>query len=317
LSRFLQSLIVLASIFGPSARNAQAQSGRYVYVVLCDARVDKLDTASDRVAETYDLARRSGPRQLIPQVDGVLDGCLANETIYFASKSTFYTVVPTQAESRPDGSNDYRILGFSVPELQLVSDVAAGTGLGEAPHLEFDPAGIPKAIDQSKWVPQTDVDISRFRFAGAATRNEILESSAGHYLLRLFDRRIDELTIAVADEESKALVVLRDLPPTTALNVHLAPGGSYVLVEETGETRTSAVKTGRIVLYDSKTGSRIRSLSNPQIRKLYFLAISPNGKAIYHDSRNYIFVDLEQKASTDVVVLPPTVPSPGLFFADR
>ena len=111
-------------------------------------------------------------------------------------------------------------------------------------------------------------------------------------------------------------VRLKGIPPTTALNVHLAPGGGFVLVEETG-TGDSPEKTGRLVLFNADTGDLERDLNDPRVKTLYFLAMSPTGRAVYHSSDDYTFINLDVDAGASPVARSTPNSYPAYFFADR
>jgi hypothetical protein len=311
--RFLYPLVLL--LLGTLACASQSSSGRYLYVVRCDAVVDKLDTRSNPKAESYELARRPGAESLIPEDDGTLDGCLANQAAFDPDSSIFYTIVPTSIQTRDDGTMDYRVLGFSVPALRLVKTLPGGESLDLPPHLVLD-SGI-RALKDEEWSPQTDLDLSKTTPNGQPIPNQILESSGDAFLLRIFGRSVDELILAVAHRGSKDLVRLQGVPSTVAPNVHLAPGGDEVMVEVTAGGDSISAKTGTLALFDARTGQKEKELSDPHVKSLYYLAISPSGKAIYHSNHTYWFVDLGETFDGPPVTRPLPGDNPGLFFADQ
>ena len=293
----------------------QAAGPRYLYVVTCDARVDKLDTLTGRKIGSYDLGQASGSPPLIPSVDGGLDGCLAYEAQLDTAALTFYLVAPVQAAIKPDGTKDYRILGFSIPSIQMVKNMPAGSSVTEPPHLDLGPGGVPRIAAAPETRPPADVDLSAYAPNREKLGNQIIESSGDRALLRIFTADPKELKLAVADTKLKTLVTLESTPPTTARNVHLSPEGAVVLIEATEGSPPK--KTGALVLFDGITGKRVREIAVPAARDQYFLAISPNGKAIYHSGDAYSFVDLHREFAIQLVRHALDSNYPAFFFADR
>jgi len=310
--------LVAVLLFGSSACYPQTTTGRYLYVVGCGAQVDKLDTSAERKSDVYDLTQRTGRRQLIPSVKGALDGCLAYQAAYDSAVSIFYTVVPVEAEPKPGGKKDYRVLGFSVPDLQLVKEMPGGENLDDPPHLEIGKGERVEVLKAGEWSPRTDMDLSPYAPDEKQIPNQILEISGERVLLRIFTASQSELVLAVADRKSNTLVRLEGISTTVVSNVHLAPGGADVLIEEMEKDGGSRLaKNGKVALYDSKTGKRVKDFSDPHIKDLYFLAISPTGKAIYHSGETYWFIDIGRKFVPDAVTRPISAGYPGLFFADK
>jgi hypothetical protein len=292
-----------------------ATASRFLYVISCDARVDKLDTLVDRKVETYDLAKRTGKESLIPIVQGGLDSCLASQAVYDSSASVFSTAVPVSNEAKADGTKDYRVLTFSVPRMELVKQERGGESLDAPPHLELQ-SGTLKILKPSDWMPQTDLDLSAYSPDKAQTPNQILESSGDRVLLRLFTADDKQLVLAVADRKTQRLARLRGVPTTVAPSVHIAPGGSYVLIEETG-TGEQPGKTGKLVLFNAVTGRAQKELSDSHIKDLYFLAVSPTGRVVYHSSDNYWLVRLKLRFAPVPVSRPISKGYPAFFFAGR
>lgn len=310
-----QGAIVLATLLLGAACEAPAQRDRYLYVLSCDARVRKVDTILERQVSSRALDSGAPGEQLIPHLDAneTLDGCLVNSVVFDAKASVFYTVVPEQVRLKPDGTKDYRMIGFGVPGLAPVEVVPAGTGVEEAPHIEAG-IGRPKVVPAAGWSPQTDLDVSTYAPKRQEIRNQILEESGSKVLLRVFTGT-DQLALAVADRNAKSVVELKNLVLTTARNIHLTPGGEAVLAEETDG---AGMKTGDVVLYDSKTGLNTKKLVDSKIKTMSFLAISPNGKGIYHLGDEYGFLNLGRKFSGGSVVrLLDTDSCPPVFFASR
>jgi hypothetical protein len=292
-----------------------ATTARFAYVVGCDATVDKLDTVEDRQLESYDLSRRTGDQQLVPIATGTLDGCLAYQAVYDPNKSVFYTIVPVELEPKVNGTKDYRILSFSIPNLRLAGAIPAGENLAQPPHLEIREREIVTAVRASKWAPSTELDLSQYAPAKRQIPNQILEATAGRVLLRLFTNS-GELDIAVADRDAKTLVRLQNLPSSTAApDIHLVPGGTGVLVDET--TGSEHASSGKLALYEALTGKRVAEFADSAIDNLYFLAIAPTGKVIYHANKMYRFVNLGRTFGSEPVTRPFSSDYPGVFFADK
>jgi hypothetical protein len=308
---------LMALLAGVLPLRAQTIAGRYLYVVGCGASVDKLDTIAERKIGTFDLAQRTGRTHPIPSGTGTLDGCLANQAVYDVKTSLFYTVVPVEAAAKPDGSKDYRALAFSIPNLKLVENIPAGTNLDDPPRLEIGSGNRVKVVDASAWTPQTSLDLSGFAPDRKQIPNQVLEQSGGYVLVLLFTADANEPVAAVASVRTKMVVRLQDIPSAVPANMHLVPGGTDVLIEETTANGAQPEKTGRLSLYDALTGRRIRDLSDPHIKELSFLAVSPSGKAIYHKNENYRFISLGTAFGTDEVRRPIPVDYPGLVFANK
>lgn len=311
------SLAVAALTATAFAAAPVAPHGRFLYVVGCGAQLTKVDTLQGRKVGSVDLSKQSGGARIIPEVHGVLDGCLTDQAVYDPIGARFYTLVPRQAESKPDGTKDYVVLGFSIPAIHLVQQTPAGDSLADPPHLDLDRARHVAPVDASAWSPTTTLDLQGFVSDGPSPRNQILETSGHRVLLRVFSANEDQLTIAVADLSAKTLTYLHGFPSTTARNVHLAPGGQAVLVEEVASTEGRADKTGRLVLFELVTGRATSTIVAPLIAGMAFLAISPNGKAIYHQNDAYRLLSMGRQFSQDPVSRPSAEGYPGLFFADR
>lgn len=314
--RTLIACLIAAATFRPVL--AAAAPDRYLYVLSCDARLLKADTRLERITTVVNLADRTAARRLIPQVRGVLDGCLTEQAVYDPHAARFYTVVPRQAESKDDGTKDYVVLAFSVPGNEPVGEIPAGDSLAAVPHVDIDLTGHVAVTDPTAWSPATDWDLSGYAGVATRPRNQLLETSAARALLRIFAPGTDSLTLAVADRAAKTLVYLDALPRTTARNVHLAPGGRAVLVEEVDSDATQdSAKTGRLMLFNAATGRLRATILSQRIKTMIFLAISPNGKAIYHRDEDLAFVNLGQVYAADPVLRPSAEGFPGMFFADR
>jgi hypothetical protein len=306
----LAGLWVLSSLIVPA--NATV-TGRFLYVIGCDAHVDKLDTVAARKLKSFNLAAQTGKEALIPVLPGPLDSCLASQALYDSRNSVFSTAVPVTNDPKADGTKDYRVLTFSVPSMNLVKQVSAGENLDAPPHLEFQ-AGALKIVKPADWTPQTDIDLAGFAAQKKQIPNQILETSGDRALLRLLTADGPPLVLAVADRNTLSLVRLQDVPVTVAGRVHLAPGGGAALVEETD---TANRPTGKLVIFNTTSGKRQKELTVSAIANLYFLAISPTGRVVYHKDDSYRFVNLKMTFGSSPVERPIGKEIPPLFFANE
>jgi hypothetical protein len=310
------SLLSLILFGAEACVHPRPTAGRFFYEVSCEARLDRFDTVIQQKTSTYELAKRTGNIPLIPEMSGPLEVCLANRTVFDAEASVFYTLVPSQARMRDDGTMNYEVLAFSIPGIALVKHMAAGENLERPLYLELSPQGDLRMIRTQTL--RTTEDLSTFGPDHQDLSNTIVEMSGGHALLRVVGIN-GEPTIAVANEASKTLVRLRGAPRTTERNVHLTPGGTHVLVEEAIAIGSKVSKTGRLWLYDADTGLIVNSFSDPHIEKLYFRSISPNGRVLYDLLDAYWFLDLHRTFRAEVVTQSPDgdFPQPFLFFSDK
>jgi hypothetical protein len=258
----------------------------------------------------------TGRDDLIPAMEGTLDVCLTNQTIFDGKAFVFYALVPSRAHAREDGTNDYRVLGFSIPSIGLVKQAPAGDHLQGPPHLELR-SGTVAVLGPSEWTPTTSADLSTFFSDGKSPANRILEISGDRVLLQLLTG--DGLTIAVADKAAKTLVRLSGSLATTIENAHLTPGGTHVLVEEVTAPNPKVSKTGTVQLYDGMTGALAKTFFDAHVQKLQFRGISPTGKVLYDLLDSYWFLDLGVTFPTNSVTRPyeQDFPPPAFFFSDR
>jgi hypothetical protein len=158
------------------------------------------------------------------------------------------------------------------------------------------------------------------RSGSIAEMDSFLSTASGdRTLVRLLtDARLD---IGVADSGTMTFVRMESLPLTTVENVHLSPGRTHVLVEEVvkGDDSRTPKKSGRLLLYDAKTGRVAKTLSESAIIKLYFRGISPLGKVLYDLLDEYRFVDLRMRfpAVSVVRATSENFPQPAVFFSDK
>ncbi len=135
----LLRIFITVAVLGKSAfsRISLADRPRFAYVVGCGAQIDKLDLVADKLVTTVDLTKQMNLELRAHPNEGI-DGCLANQAAFDESKYIFYTVAPLQERMKPDGTKDYRLLGFQVPSLRLVSNRSAGGNLEDTPRLGWE-----------------------------------------------------------------------------------------------------------------------------------------------------------------------------------
>lgn len=291
----------------------KSNPGRFLYIVTCDAQVKKIDTVKQQQLSKVDLARKSGKQSLIPKTAGTIDGCLASSVVFDATKSVFHLIAPVQTRLKPDGTNDYNVLTYSIPDLRLVDHQSAGKNLAAAPHLDSS----FKVIEDAAWASAHDLDLSGFTPDKTALPNQIIETSGDQALIRLFTDKSTELSLAVANQQNHTVTRLNQLAPTVALNAHLAPGGGMVLIEEVKDRVKSPVKNGKIGLYDAASGNKTKEISDERVKKMKFVAITPNGKAIYQLKNDYVFIDLGTTFTNNAVSHLLSNNYPEMFFADQ
>jgi hypothetical protein len=295
--------------------HAPPLAGRYLYEVTCDAQVERFDTVERKKTGEYNLATRPGVQGLIPRSVGVLEVCLAGDTVFDPAASAFHTVVPTRPEQSAAGTLSYRVLSFSVPGLALTGQAPAGHELTYPPALELTAARLRIVPPDEPWV--TDVDLSKFAPDRRALPNRILESSGGRTLLNLSEK--NSSVFAVADRSAQKLVRLENPPNTNHNGVHLSPGGMSVLVEELKGADPGAPRTGRLVVHDARTGRIVKELFEPRILDLFYRGIAPTGVAFYQTMEHVEFVDLGMTFPAEAVVVARRADRVGtaIFFADR
>lgn len=107
---------------------------------------------------------------------------------------------------------------------------------------------------------------------------------------------------------------------TNALFVHLAPGGNYLVVEETVKDK-SQKRTGRLFIYDGMRGTLVKEVADPMVASMNFLALTPNGRAVYNSDGSFRIVKLGMQFGTEKVtrVVVSGVPNDTIpfFFASR
>jgi hypothetical protein len=285
----------------------------YLYVVTCDARVDRLDTRAGRKETSYDLAA-SVLSNLLPAGDRTIDDCLAYHPVLDKEGALLYFVVPAQAPVNQDGTRDYRVLGFSLPTMKLVKNLPGYEHQVEAPHIKLAPDRLPRVVPAKQHRDATEINLAAYGPNHEALPNQIIESSADRTLIRTFAANPQELRLAVANAKTKTIVWLKSAPPTTALLAHIAPGGDAVMIEVT-EVGGTAKKTGTLALFDANTGAALQQIADDRARTQSFLTISPDGKCVYHAGQDYSFIDLKRSFGNQAVAHPLDTSRPATFFA--
>jgi hypothetical protein len=252
-------------------------------------------------------------KELLPAGNQAIDGCLAYHPVFDSADGTVYLVAPTAPGAKADGTRDYRILGFSVPDMKLVKTLPAPSNQSEAPYLELAPDRSPRAVPATEWRAVTALSLTDFAPNHEALPNQIIESSGDRMLLRIFAESPTELRLAVADAKAKTIVRLKSPPPATVPRAHLSPGGDIVLIE-ISEAGKVTEKTGKLALIDANTGTLLREMAGDHVRDQNFLAIAPNGKAVYYKGESYSFVDLGRTFGSQEVSHPLDADRPAVFF---
>ena len=292
-----KSILVLlaASCTLLSAQAPPVIHGRYRYAIGDLGALGKLDTISEREILSINLSTRTGKLKIPPTSGpGAVDGCLAAQAIYDAARGRFYTVVAEHYKADPGFTNNFRVLAFSVPAIQLVGQWPAGKNVnwdGDQPFIDEIQNGIPKLIN----------------------------ATSGDSVLILL-HKADDLLPAVAHPKTKTLTVLNNVSDSPdaqtpwpsgipfAKLVHLTPGGGYVVVE----------RIDGLYLFDAKTGKKVKSVPNPKSEMKYFLDICPAGKVIFAGRDRFRFVNLGMTfPNVAVEKNDPSVPCGGHFYADR
>ena len=293
---------------------------RFLYVLSCDARVDKLDLNRQEVVESFPLSERSGsPSAVAAAPDGKMDGCLAQRAVADAKGEKVSLIAPKSARLDSDGMQEFQALTFDLPEWRLTSSLPAGK-LPEAPRLEIDADGRLQVLNGAQWTPVTVWDLSKYKGQDADAGGLVIESSGDTALLSLLSAKSAKsakLALGLADSTALTVTPLENLPVTTLAHVHLAPGGGYVLAEGTESTDRDAKTTGVLYLYDA-AGKQVGERKDEGIRSMAFVALTPNGYAVYRSGTRYQFIALGHPFGAVAVTKPmPELAEPGLVFSAR
>ena len=296
---------------------ADTGSARFVYVVGCDARVDKLDLADQKKVESFLLSERSGsPPAVAAAPDGKIDGCLAQRVVTDGKGESVSLIAPRNARLDSDGLQEFQALTFSVPEWKLTATLPIGK-LPEAPRLKLDAAAGLRVLNDAQWTPVTMLELSKYKGQPADAAGLVLASSGNTSLLSLLSAKSEKLAFGLADSAALTVTRLDNLPVTTLGHVHLAPGGGYVLVEATESDETNAKATGALQLYDA-AGKRVGEWKDEAIRNMAFVALTPNGNAVYRSDTGYHFLAMGRPFGAAAVTKPmPELTEPGLVFSSK
>ena len=296
----------------------RAESGdRYLYVVGCDARVVKLDTVMRKKVDSFRLSTRSGSPPAVPDdPDGTMDGCLSQYVIADAATGRVSLVAPTEARLDTEGLQTFRILTFALPDWRLVASLPAGKA-PEAPRIRIVAGKGVIPIDDAGSVPVTLIDLGAYVGRGVASSGLVLASSGGTSLLSLLSAESTSLRLGLADPRTRTVARLDGLPVTTFRHARLAPGGSHVLVEVMDGTATGARMTGELQLYDAR-GRRVGTWTDARLRGAHFVALTPNGNAVYRSGADFLFIPLDARFADLPVTQPIPEPlDPGLVYSGR
>jgi hypothetical protein len=302
------------------AAQASTQRGRYLYEVSCLARLQKFDTVTGQRIASYDLSSRTGSDRLIPPNRGMVETCLANSTVFDEGASVFYTLVPGSEHTDP--TQDYKVLGFSIPAVSLAMQRPAGRAeWADMPwRLEVRPGSAPALVPEPTFESR-QLDLSLVSPSLKGVPNQVQAASGNRTLVELLGSKT--WTGAIVDTSAKTYVPLGPFHPGGL--VHLSPGGTHVLVEETD---AAGGKIGKDDLYEVATAKLVKTLSDARIKKLDFRGIAPTGRVLYAhgdatsgDFGNgpYVLLDLGVTFPPEQVslVVDEDFPAPVVFFADR
>ena len=270
--------------------------------------------------ESFLLSERSGsPSAVAAAPDGKMDGCLAQRVVVDSKGGKVSLIAPKSARLDSDGLQEFQALTFLLPEWRLTATLPAGK-LPEAPRLELDADGGVRVPNDEHWTPVTTLDLSKYKGQDADAGGLVLASSGNTSLLSLLSvksDKSDKLAFGLADPIALTVTRLGNLPVTTLGHAHLAPGGGYVLVEATESAETNAKTTGALKLYDA-VGNRVGEWKDEGIRNMVFVALTPNGNAVYRSDTGYHFIAMGLPFGTAAITKPmPELAEPGLVFSAK
>lgn len=306
---------------------AAAQTGdaasRFAYVVHCDGRVDKLDTRERTLIMRFTLSEKSGTPSAVPNLasaGGQMDGCLAQRVRVDATAqgASVSLIAPKDARLDANGVQEFQVLTFALPNWTLTRTAPAGK-FAEAPWLRRDAAGVLQVVADDPALSAAALDLREFSGAPKDSGALLVQSSGDVSLLSLLYKDSTALALGLANSKTRTVVPLADLPPTTLRNAHLAPGGDFVLIERTA-TVAPYQTTGALRLYGGN-GKAVADLNEERIRSMSFVALTPNGLAVYSDASGaYQFVPLGTRFAATAVVQSPlanpsAAPAPTVVFA--
>ena len=292
-----------------------AVAQRYLYVVNCDATVDKIDTIEGKAVQSFSLRERSGSRPAIAVAsDGKMDGCLAQRVLADTAGQQVHLIAPKDARLDSEGLQDFQQLTFKLPDWALLANKPAGKS-AQAPWLQSDLTGGARVVADAEWSVQTQLDVRAYRGANADTGGLVIATSGAMALLSVLSANSESLALGLADQTARTLVRLGSVPTTNLRSVHLAPGGEFVLIEATDGAQSGAVRSGALHLFD-RSGKAVAQWQDERIRNMAWVAITPSGAAVYHSGKDYHFVNLGRRFGSAPVNSPaPAQAGPGLVFA--
>ncbi|MCZ2133894.1 MAG: hypothetical protein LC098_00445 [Burkholderiales bacterium] len=308
-------------------QSQQDLAARYLYVVDCIGRVDKIDTLQQELAASHVLtepmALPSAPWVALPLIEGGRDGCLTQSPLINADGTELSLIASKGARTDADGMMDYQILTFRLPQWTLVAAKHWGRADDNRLQLVRDGDGALRVLADP---PQTTAGRSyAFGAGGNAIWGKWVQRSAGVSLIALSGPRRDEFLLGLAkvDGDAGGLVRIANDLYTDPRFVHLAPGGTFVLVEEVTPSDNRPLRTGRLRLYDS-TGAMAGELHDDTLPgstwgEMTFVTITPNGYAVYVDrySGAYRFVPLGRTFANEPVEVPQFAPGYGVPSPDH
>ncbi len=299
---------------------------RYLYVIDCDGRVDKLDMIERKKISSFALTERAGSTSgapVIPSPEGAagrMDGCVAQRAQVDPAGATVSLIAPKGARVDAEGLQEFQVLTFTLPQWTLTGARPAGRS-AEAPWLVRDTTGTLQVRPDNPLLTAPAPDVQALTGADADAGGVLLQSSANGLLLSLLFKNTKAFVPGLANTETRTLTRLTDLPPTAQRFVHLAPGGGFVLVEAVAPAVPHR-RTGALRLYDA-TGRAVADVVDERLRQMEFVALTPNGLAVYAAaSGEYHFVSLGKTFAAAVVVTSPLVfygvaPPPDVVFAQQ
>ena len=301
----------------PAAKVGEGAGPRFLYVVQCDARVDKLDLVERKQVESFNLRDRSGsPPAVAAAPAGKIDGCLVPRAVADGKGEKVSLIAPSSARLDGEGLQDFQALSFLLPDWKLTATLPAGR-LPEAPRLELATDGSIHMPSDENWTPVIAADLSGYKGEEAHSGSPILASSDRLKLLSVLSADSNKLILGLADTVARSLVRLSDVPITTLNHVHLAPGGAFVLVEATLSAEKDARPTGELALFDS-SGKRVSTWKDEGPLSGSFVALTPQGDAVYRMKTGYRFVGMGRTFGTAKVAKPiEDISEPGLIYAAK
>lgn len=300
-----------------------AISARFLYVISCDGRVDKIDTREKKLVSSFALSERterterSGQPSAVPSLasaGGQMDSCLAQRVLPNATGTAVSLIAPKDARVDSNRVQDFQVLTFALPQWTLISAAPAGKS-AVAPWLQQDGAGKLQVLADDPQLAAAAIDLREFKGGTSDMGGLLLQSSGDVSLLSLLFKDSTALALGVANAKTRTLVRLAELPATTFRHVPLAPGGGFVLVEATSAAAPDQ-RTGTLRLFDGN-GKRLADVTDERMRTMAFVALTPNGLAVYGDAAGaYHFVSLGQTfGNIGVVASPLAMPTVALSAA--